>query len=125
MIILIPYDKLYADELPDLKDFYSLLSSVECSNKDYTKAQIVWNTFRCKNILDYHNIYLISDVLLLADIWDNFRNVCYKVNGLDCCYDLNAIKAVNIEDNMKYIFASFHGDTNGLRSEERRVGKEC
>ena len=40
-----------------------------------------WNTF-----LDYHNIYLISDVLLLADIWDNFRNVCYKVYGLDCCY---------------------------------------
>ena len=48
MIILIPYNKLYADKLPDQKDFYSLLSSVECSNKDYEKAQIVWNTFKCK-----------------------------------------------------------------------------
>ena len=90
MIILILYDKLYAQKLPDLKDFYSLLSSVEFSNKDNEKAQIVWNTFKCKKLLDYHNIYLISDVLLLADIWDNFRNVCYKVYGFDCCYHYTA-----------------------------------
>ena len=37
------YDKLYVDKLPDQKDFYSLLSNVELSNKDYTKAQIVFS----------------------------------------------------------------------------------
>ena len=47
MIILILYDKLYAEKLPDLKDFYSLLSSVELSNKDYTKAQIVFCRLLC------------------------------------------------------------------------------
>ena len=50
------------------------------------KQKKVWKTFNCKTLLDYHNIYLISDVLLLADIWDNFRSVCYKIYGLDCCY---------------------------------------
>ena len=40
--------------------------------------------------LGYHDIYLISDVLVVADVWDNFRNVCYKVYGLDCCYHYTA-----------------------------------
>ena len=77
------YDRLYEDKLPSQSDFYSELSSLECSNENYEKAKLVWNTFKCKNFLDYHNIYLISDVLLLADIWENFRNVCYKIYGLD------------------------------------------
>ena len=80
------YVRLNDNKLPSQSDFYSLLSNVECSNKDYEKAQKVWKTFKCKTLLDYHNIYLISDVLLLADIWDNFRSVCYKIYGLDCCY---------------------------------------
>ena len=54
MIILILYDKLYVDKLPDLKDFYSLLSSVECSNKDYTKAQIVFSR------LSWHLLYRLG-----------------------------------------------------------------
>ena len=76
------YNKLYGDKLPSQKDFYSLSSSVECSDKDYEKAQTVWNTFKCKICFDFHNIHLISDILLLADTWD----VCYKIYGLDCCY---------------------------------------
>jgi hypothetical protein len=39
-----------------------------CSESDYKKAQLVWDTFKCKTLLDYHNIYLQSDVLLLADV---------------------------------------------------------
>ena len=111
------YNKLYDEKLPNQEDFYSLLSSVECSDKNYEKAQIAWNTFKYKNFLDYHNIYLISDVLLLADIWDNFRNVCYKIYGFDCCYYYTAsslswdamLKITKIElelliDIEKYLF---------------------
>ena len=80
------YNRLYEDKLPIQSDFYSMLSSLECSDKDYERAQLVWNTFKYKNFLDYHNIYLISDVLLLADILNNFRIVCFKIYRLDCCY---------------------------------------
>ena len=52
----------------------------------YDKAQIVWNKFNCTTLLDYHNLYLISDVLLLADVWENFRKTCFKIYGLDPNY---------------------------------------
>jgi hypothetical protein len=80
------FDKLNERRLPYRKDFYSKLSNKECSEGDYNNAIKVWLKFKCKTLLDYHNIYLISDVLLLSDIWENFRNVCYKNYGLDCEY---------------------------------------
>ena len=80
------YDKLNERRLPYRKDFYSKLNNKECSEEDYNNAINVWCKFGCNTLLDYHNIYLISDVLLLRDIWENFRNVCYKNYRLDCEY---------------------------------------
>jgi len=87
-----PYDYINCFEimnvtnLPKRKEFYSILNKQKCNKKDYKRAQEVWRLFNCKTMLDYHNLYLITDVLLLADIWDNFRAVCYKVYQLDCEY---------------------------------------
>jgi hypothetical protein len=80
------YERLNENKLPKKKKFYSKLNYSECSNEDYERARIVWNKFNCKKLLDYHNLYLKSDVLLLADIWSNFREVCYKNYNLDCTY---------------------------------------
>ena len=87
-----PYDYidnfnwLYENYLPDINCFYSKLNKSGCEINDYKHAQKVFNVFGCKNILDYHNVYLKSDVLLLSDIWDNFRTVCFNNYGLDTSY---------------------------------------
>ena len=69
------FNRLYENYLPDINSFYSKLYKSKCDIDDYKHAQKVFKVFGCKNILDYHNVYLKSDVLLLSDIWDNFRNV--------------------------------------------------
>ena len=50
---------------------------------DYKK---VLNMFNCKSVLDDHNLNLTANVLLLTDMWQNFKNVCYKIFELDISY---------------------------------------
>ena len=79
-----PYDyvtnleKLSETQLPPKEEFYSKLN-----DEDYQHAINVWRTFRCKTIRDYHDLYLKSDVLLLADVFENFRLTCVKHYNLD------------------------------------------
>ena len=80
------YEKFSENKLPAIQHFYSSLNNTHCSEEDYKKAQIVWKKFNCKTFLDYHNLYLSSDVLLLTDIWATFRITCYKIYGLDSNY---------------------------------------
>ena len=84
------FDKLYESKLPPQNAFYSRLYNKKCSNEDYLQAKKVWSVFNCETMLDYHNVYLKSDVLLLADIWENFRSCCFKNYGLDAEYYFTA-----------------------------------
>ena len=87
-----PYDyvtsieRLKETKLPSKEDFYSKLYDEEISDKDCQYAHNVWNTFDCQTLQDYHDIYLKSDVLLLADIFENFRKTCLKYYKLDPCH---------------------------------------
>ena len=63
--------------------FYSSLSDEGITDDDYKHAQQVWDTFDCRNIGDYHDIYLRTDVLLLADVFENFRKTAMATYGLD------------------------------------------
>ena len=84
-----PYDyvssleKLAETHLPTKEQFYSKLNDEDISDDDYQHAQNVWNTFKCQSIRDYHDLYLQSDVLLLADVFENFRKTCLKHYKLD------------------------------------------
>ena len=77
------FEKLSETQLPPKEEFYSKLNDEEISDDDYQHAINVWNTFKCTTITDYHNLYLKSDVLLLSDVFENFRKTCLKHYNLD------------------------------------------
>ncbi len=87
-----PYDhmtdfsKLDDTCLPPKKAFYNQLYDSHINDKDYDHAQNVWKTFGCETMKDYHDLYLKTDVLLLADVMTEFRKVCKKVYGLDALH---------------------------------------
>ena len=80
------YDKLSETKLPSIEDFYSKLNDENISPEDYTHAQNVWDHFNCKTMRDYNDIYLKSDVLLIADVFENFRDLCLENYKLDPAY---------------------------------------
>ena len=76
-------DKFSETQLPPKSEFYSKLNNEDIPDSDYKHALNVWNTLNCKTIRDYHDLYLKSDVLLLADVFENFRKTCLKHFNLD------------------------------------------
>ena len=84
-----PYDymdsvkRLNETQLPPKETFYSRLSGEGISDEDYEHTQQVWKEFGMKTLRNYHDLYNKSDVWLLADVFENFRNVCLKNYELD------------------------------------------
>ena len=62
------------------------MNNEHITNEDYCHAQKVWNTFKLQTMGEYHNLYLKSDILLLADVFENFRKTCLKYYKLDPCH---------------------------------------
>ena len=84
-----PYDymdsfcKFNDTELPKREYFYSLLTDENISEVDYCHAEGVWNTFNLRNMGEYHDLYLKTDILLLVDVFENFRKTCLTYYRLD------------------------------------------
>ena len=76
-------EKLKETKLPPKEAFYSRLNDKGISDEDYQHARKVWETFEMKNLEDYHNLYNQVDVLLLVDVFENFRDICIKNYKLD------------------------------------------
>ena len=91
--------------LPSKEDFYSNLNMEDISDIDYRHANNVFKRFILENLGDYHNLYVQSDTLLLADVFNNFRNMCIKEYELDPAHFLSlprlawqaCLKKTNIE----------------------------
>ena len=80
------FDKFEETELPSQESCYSSKTDTNISRQNYKHAQKVWRKSACKNIGDYHDLYVQLDTLLLADCFENFRNLCQKEYELDPCY---------------------------------------
>ena len=84
-----PYDymngikKFSEEKLPTKEKFFSKLNDCGISDEDFDHAQRIWKEFGMKNFGEYHDLYLKSDVLPLADVFEEFRNVCLKNYSLD------------------------------------------
>ena len=84
-----PYDyvdcltKFDETSLPPKEAFYSNLTGECITDEDYQHAYTVWKEFDIESMKDYHNLYNLSGVLLLANFFENFRNICMNHYGLD------------------------------------------
>ena len=72
--------------LPPKEAFYSNLNLENISNEDYAHTRTVLEVFEIKNRDEYHNLYVKSDTLLLADVFENFTNMCLEIYQLDPVY---------------------------------------
>ena len=77
------FERFGETKLPEKEKFYSSLSGKGITDEEYAHAKQVWETFGCRNLGDYHDLYVATDTLLLADVFENFRKVCQEKYGLD------------------------------------------
>ena len=77
------WEKFSEISLPSKKDFYSNLNMEDISDIDYRHANNVFKGFKLGNFGDYHDLYGQSDTLLIADVFNNFRDMCIKEYELD------------------------------------------
>ena len=70
--------------------FYINLNLENISDEDYAHAQKVWEVFGINNRREYHDLYFQTDTLLFADVFENFKNKCIDIYGLDPAYFVSA-----------------------------------
>ncbi|RLU16912.1 hypothetical protein DMN91_010981, partial [Ooceraea biroi] len=76
-------EKLLETRLPPRESFHSSLTDNTVSGDDYVHAITVWDRFSIETLGQYSDLYLKTDVLLLADVFENFRDTCIRSYGLD------------------------------------------
>ena len=77
------WEKFNETSLPEKGDFHSHLNMEDITEADCAHTKKVCKDFEIKNLGEYHDLYLQSDTLLLADVFENFRNMCLEIYELD------------------------------------------
>ena len=99
------WERFNETSLPSKEPFYSNLNMEDIDDIDYRHVNNVFNKFKLNNLGDYHDLYVQSDTLLLADVFENFRDMCLKEYELDPAHFLSlpglawqaCLKKTNIE----------------------------
>ena len=77
--------------MPDICKFFSSLKDCGISEKEYQRADNVWKVFKVKNLGEYHDFYLKTDVLLLCDVFEKFIKTCLEYSCLDLCHYFSSL----------------------------------
>ena len=83
------WERFDETSLPNKASFYSNLDMENIDDVDYRRCNNVFKRFKLKNLGEYHDLYVQSDTLLLADVFENFRNTCLKVYELHLAHFLS------------------------------------
>ena len=83
------WERFDETSLPNKESFYSSLNIENIDDIDYRHGNDMFKTFKLKNLGEYDDLYVQSDTLLLADVFENFRNTCLKVYELDPAHFLS------------------------------------
>ena len=77
------WDKFEESQLPPIEAFYSNPNMSNVSKNDCEHSQRVWKEFRIRNLEEYHDLYLKTDVILLANVFEAFRDTCLEHYSLN------------------------------------------
>lgn len=77
------WEKMEETALPSKENFYSKLMDEQISDNEHQFAEKIWREFNITNLGEYSDLYLKTDILLLADVFENFRSTCLKIYQLD------------------------------------------
>ena len=83
------WEKIYKKELLEKENIYRNLNLEDITDEDYIHAKRVYRNFEIKNLGEYHDLYLISDVIRLTDVFVNFRKMCLEI------YELDSVKFIS------------------------------
>ena len=121
--------------LPPKECFYSELTQEGVSDEEYERAQNIWKTFKMRKLWNYHDLYLIMDILLLADVLTNFRSSCMKNYNIDpfhsftvpgfawqAALKMTKVKLELISDKEMYLFLE-QGKRGGVCAISKRYAK--
>ena len=128
-------ERFKENKLPPKEAFYSRLTGEGISYEDYEHAEKVWKVFGMKTLQDYHDLYNETDALLLADVFENFRNICldnYKLDpahyftapGLawDACLKITGVELELVSD-IDMLLMIEEGIRGGVSMISNRYGK--
>lgn len=77
------FSKFSVRELPPKHEFYNTIGKCHISEKDYEHAKEVWKEMNIQTMGEYHDLYVLCDVVLLADVFERFRSITIKSFDLD------------------------------------------
>ena len=80
------YCKFHYERLPSKEKSYNILNDKHITDEEYEHAKEVWKVFDLKDMGEYHDLYLVGDVLLLTDVFENFNTHCLNYYKLDPCH---------------------------------------